>query len=184
MRAISVASVALLGACALSACVPASAAIDDVTPFEFSVLPSTVPPGGEVVLRVDRNDGKCKGRVTVSSPVFDTVTIPRRESWAKTTVDRDAKPGAVYRVTFTCDDRTGTTDLTIEGRHEPTHKPWPGDGGHDQRSDYPDKGVHAGEGGSLGGFDLGEIGLGAALVAGSVGAAYHLARRRGGANGG
>ncbi|MFF3876796.1 hypothetical protein [Streptomyces sp. NPDC001978] len=40
--------------------------------------------------------------------------------------------------------------------------------------------VQAGEGGSLAGFDLREIGLGAALVAGSVGAAYRFACGRGG----
>jgi hypothetical protein len=38
--------------------------------------------------------------------------------------------------------------------------------------------VHAGEGGTLAGFDLKEIGLGAALIAGSLGVAYHFSRRR------
>ncbi|MEG3627957.1 hypothetical protein [Streptomyces poriticola] len=214
MRAIPVASVTLLGACALSACVPANAAIDGITPFGFSVLPSTVEPGGEVTLRVDRHDGECKGPATVSSPVFDTVTIPRRQSWAQTEVDRDARPGAVYKVTFRCDGATGTTDLTITGHHGQSSKSWQdhdgkdehdGQGGRDGRDDYtgrdghdgqaeydghgrhdggdghrdyPQKGVHAGEGGSFGDFDLGEIGLGAALVAGAVGTAYHLSRRR------
>jgi hypothetical protein len=43
--------------------------------------------------------------------------------------------------------------------------------------------VHAGEGGTVAGFDLKEIGLGAALIAGSVGAAYHFSRRRTGEDG-
>ncbi|WP_406432726.1 hypothetical protein OHB00_08080 [Streptomyces sp. NBC_00631] len=44
----------------------------------------------------------------------------------------------------------------------------------------PGHGVQAGEGGSLGGFDLQEIGLGAALVVGSVGTAYRRSRRHAG----
>ncbi|MEU7057301.1 hypothetical protein [Streptomyces sp. NPDC046197] len=39
-------------------------------------------------------------------------------------------------------------------------------------------GVRAGEGGTIAGFDLKEIGMGTALIAGSVGAAYYLSRRR------
>ncbi|MFF8594319.1 hypothetical protein ACF061_23280 [Streptomyces sp. NPDC015220] len=39
-------------------------------------------------------------------------------------------------------------------------------------------GVRAGEGGTVAGFDLGRIGLGTALVGGSAGTAYYLARRR------
>ena len=45
------------------------------------------------------------------------------------------------------------------------------------------RGVHAGEGGSIAGFDLKELGIGAALIAGSVGAAYHFSRRRTGEDG-
>ncbi|PZT71131.1 hypothetical protein DN402_02395 [Streptomyces sp. SW4] len=188
MRAIPVASVALLGACALSACVPANAAMDNVTPFGFSVLPSTVAPGGEVTLRVDR-DGGCKGPATVTSPVFDRVTIPPRQTSAKAVVDWDARPGAVYQVSFTCDGATGTTSLTIAGGRpspSPTHSP--ADPTHhphhpDDHHKHPQKGVHAGEGGSVAGFDLGNIGLGAALIAGAVGAAYHFSRRRDGEEG-
>ncbi|MEV7792067.1 hypothetical protein AB0O68_08825 [Streptomyces sp. NPDC087512] len=167
MRAIPVASTALLGVAALSACVPAGAA-GGTAPFGFSVHPATVAPGGEVTLRVDRYDGACRGRVTVSSPVFDTVTIPRGQASAEARVDRDARPGAVYRVAFTCDGKTGTTRLAIAGGHG--HHPGP----------VPPKGVHAGAGGSVAGLDLKEIGLGLALVAGSVGAAYHFSRRRSG----
>ncbi|WP_217552872.1 MSCRAMM family adhesin SdrC [Streptomyces sp. GbtcB6] len=47
----------------------------------------------------------------------------------------------------------------------------------------PGRGVQAGEGGSIGGFDVREIGLGAALVVGSVGTAYRLSRRRAGEDG-
>ncbi|MEU3660566.1 hypothetical protein AB0E77_12540 [Streptomyces sp. NPDC032940] len=171
MRAIPVASAALLGVAALSSCVPAGAAVGGHTPFGFSVRPSTVPPGGEVTLRVDRSDGACRGRVRVASPVFDTVVIPRTQDSARTRVDRDARPGAVYEVSFTCDGRSGTAELTIAGGQ--SHRP----------GTVPPKGVHAGEGGSVAGFDLKETGLGVALIAGSVGVAYHLSRRRSGEEG-
>ncbi|MFJ9348527.1 hypothetical protein [Streptomyces sp. NPDC101237] len=47
----------------------------------------------------------------------------------------------------------------------------------------PDRGVRAGAGGSVDGFDVREIGLGALLVTASVGTAYRIARRRAGEDG-
>ncbi|SEF15734.1 hypothetical protein [Streptomyces sp. Ag109_O5-10] len=44
----------------------------------------------------------------------------------------------------------------------------------------PGRGVQAGEGGSIGGFDLGEIGFGVALVVMSIGTAYRRSRRHAG----
>ncbi|MFR9799685.1 hypothetical protein ACL02U_27890 [Streptomyces sp. MS06] len=169
MRAIRVASAALLGVGALSLAAPAAVATSDhdVTPFGFSVEPSTIAAGGQVRLRLERDDGGCKGAATVTSGVFDTVTIPRHRSTATARVDRDARPGAVYEVTFTCDRVSGSTPLTIAGGHSTELTPVP-------------RGVHAGQGGSVAGFDLGRIGLGAALVTASVGAAYRLVRRRSG----
>jgi len=171
MRAIRVASAALLGVTALTLTAPAALAKgdNDITPFGFSVLPSTIAAGGQVTLRIDRNDGGCKGPATVTSAVFDTVTIHPSHSQATAVVDWDAKPGAMYQVTFTCDNVSGSTELTIAGGR-PTSHPVP--------QPFPPGGVHAGEGGSIAGFDLKEIGLGAALIAGSIGAAYHLSRRR------
>ncbi|MEV0170449.1 hypothetical protein AB0I00_04885 [Streptomyces sp. NPDC050803] len=177
MRAIRVASAALLGVTALTFTAPAALAKgdDNITPFGFSVLPSTIAAGGQVTLRLDRDNGGCKGSATVTSAVFDTITIPSHSSQATAVVDWDAKPGAMYRVTFACDGISGSTSLTIAGGR-PTHQPVP--------QPFPPGGVHAGEGGSSAGFDLKEIGLGAALIAGSVGAAYHLSRRRTGEDGG
>ncbi|MFD4259589.1 hypothetical protein ACFWR9_18670 [Streptomyces sp. NPDC058534] len=174
MRAIPVASVALLGVAALSACVPAGAAVGghDST-FGFTVTPATVAPGDEVTLGVGRTDAGCRGRVTATSPVFDTVTIPRDDYWATAQVHRDARRGAVYQVTFACMNRTGTVDLTIAGGGSHHWTPEP----------HHPKGVHAGEGGSVAGLDVQQIGLGAALVVGSVGVAYHLSRRRSGGDG-
>ncbi|MDW4906356.1 hypothetical protein RB628_13665 [Streptomyces sp. ADMS] len=168
MRAIRVASAALLGVTALTLTAPAAhAAVTDnsVTSFGFSVVPSTIAAGGQVTLRVDN----CNDDTRVSSGVFDPVTIPKGRSSTTAKVDWDAKPGAAYRVTFTCGGESGHTDLTIAiGQpSNPTHYPLP-----------VQHGVHAGEGGSAAGFDLREIGLGAALIAGSLTVAYHFSRRR------
>lgn len=171
MRAICVASAALLGMSALASCAPAALANGDgdhyVMSNGYSVLPSTVAAGGQVALQVDRAVSGCRGSVTVSSQVFDPVTIPKGSSSAVTLVDRDARPGMTYRVTFTCGGVSAIKDLTIATAPQPVPvvpRPVP-------------HGVHAGEGGSVAGFDLQEIALGAALIAGSVGAAYRLSRR-------
>ncbi|WP_030598193.1 hypothetical protein [Streptomyces fulvoviolaceus] len=174
MRAIRVASAALLGVSALTFSAPAAVAKGDnnITPFGFSVQPSTIAAGGQVSLFLERDNGGCKGSATVTAAVFDTITIPPGKSQATAVVDWDAKPGAVYQVTFACDGVSGSTGLTIAtGR---TTNPAPVN---------PNRGVHAGEGGSFAGFDLKEIGLGAALIVGSIGAAYHLSRRRTGEDG-
>ncbi|MCT7356968.1 hypothetical protein N4P33_33230 [Streptomyces sp. 15-116A] len=148
-----------------------------VTPSRYSVEPAIVEPGDTVTLRVDRSDGACTGHVTVTSALFDTVTIPPRRSTAMTTIDRDARVGARYRVSFTCVTFTETRSLTIGG---PVSLPTPvdvepGENGHGR---HP-KGVHAGEGGAFAGAGLGTMGLGAVLVAGSLGVAYRLYRRPG-----
>ncbi|MEU1852496.1 hypothetical protein ABZ499_25300 [Streptomyces sp. NPDC019990] len=170
MRGIWAASAALLGVGALTSCVPADDAAAD-TDFGFRVAPSTAAPGDRITLRVNRN--ACQGEAAISSPVFDMVTIARWQSWATAEVDRYARPGAVYEVDFVCEKSRGTVRLTIAGggpAHLPDH---PAHHGH-----HWWKGVQAGEGGALDGFDVKEIGLGAALVAGSLGAACRSARRR------
>ncbi|MFS8197721.1 hypothetical protein ACLVWQ_03445 [Streptomyces sp. CWNU-52B] len=175
MRAIRVASAALLGMTALALAPSVAFAGDDedenhnITSFGFDVTPSTIAAGGRVTLSVNG----CKSETKVTSGVFDTVTLHKGQSRASATVDWDAKPGAVYEVTFRCGRESGHTDLTIAGGRpdDPTHNP-------------VHRGVKAGVGGTAGGFDLGEIGLGAALIAGSVGAAYHWSRRRTGEHGG
>ncbi|MEU4872115.1 hypothetical protein [Streptomyces sp. NPDC021608] len=179
MRAIRVASAALLGATALAFSASAAVASDDdghyVMSNGYSLLPSTVAPGGEVAVQVDREVSGCRSSVMVSSGVFDTVVVPRRSTSAVATVDRDARPGASYRVTFTCGGVSAVKELTISGGRPaditPAPRPVP-------------RGVHAGEGGSVAGFDLREIGVGALLIAGSMAAAYRFARRRGVEDGG
>ncbi|MEW1828708.1 hypothetical protein [Streptomyces sp. NPDC088196] len=181
MRAIRVASAALLGISALALSAPVAVAKGDgnhnITPFGFSVQPQTIAAGGQVTLQLDRDQGGCKGSATVSSGVFDTVRISPGQSSASAMVDWDARPGAVYQVTFTCDGVSGSTGLTIaSGRTNNNIQPL-------QPDRQIPRGVHAGEGGSIAGFDLKELGIGAALIAGSVGAAYHFSRRRTGEDG-
>ncbi|WP_210592104.1 hypothetical protein [Streptomyces sp. GESEQ-35] len=164
MHAIRVASAALLGATALALAAPAAHARgDEYTGFRASVAPTSIAAGGQVSLRVIG----CDQDVYVSSGVFDTVTIRRGQTSATAAVDWDAKEGAVYSVKFSCGTFWQEVDLTIAGG----------------RPSHPPRGVHAGEGGSVAGFDLQEIGLGLALIAGSVGAAYHFSRRRTGEDG-
>ncbi|EFL36417.1 lipoprotein [Streptomyces viridochromogenes DSM 40736] len=140
MRGICVATAVLLGAGALTSCVPAADAAVR-SDFGFSVDPSTVNPGGKVILRVDRN--ACRGEAAVSSPVFDVVTIAPWQSWTTAVVDWNAEPGDVYDVEFVCERTSGTARLTISGRppaDHPGHHPGP-------QGRHPTKGVHAGEGG-------------------------------------
>ncbi|WP_019985430.1 MULTISPECIES: hypothetical protein [unclassified Streptomyces] len=58
-----------------------------------------------------------------------------------------------------------------------------GRGGGGGKPEHFQHGVRAGEGGTIAGFDLKEIGMGTALIGGSVGAAYYLSRRRTGEEG-
>lgn len=173
MRAIRVASAALLAAAALTLTAPtASAAVADegegepnnnITSFGFHVTPSTVAAGGQVTLSVD----DCAGKTKVTSGVFDDAHINKGQQSVTAMVFPDAKPGAMYEVTFKCKGETGTTDLTIATGRPTSHPTAP-----------VHRGVRAGVGGSLGGLDLHEIALGGALILGTLGTAYYWTRRR------
>ncbi|MFE6159990.1 hypothetical protein ACFQ7F_13880 [Streptomyces sp. NPDC056486] len=176
MRAIRVASATLLAATALTLTAStASAAVADdndtndhnITSFGFRVTPSTIAAGGQVTLSVDG----CESEASATSGVFDDAHIPKGQQSVSAMVFPDAKPGAMYEVTFKCGEETGTTDLTIAtGRptsHPTSHPTGP-----------VHHGVKAGVGGSLGGFDLHEIALGGALIVGTLGTAYYWTRRR------
>lgn len=171
MHAIRVASAAFLGVSALTLTAPAASAApaghDDR--FEVAVSPTTIAAGGQVTLTASGCDGDTK----VSSGIFDTVKIRKHSGSATATVDWDAKQGAMYSVTFACEDGpTRTVDLTVAGgRPDPVGPP------------PVHHGVQAGTGGSAGGFDLQEIGLGGALIAGALGVAYRRSRRRPGDGG-
>ncbi|MER5306097.1 hypothetical protein [Streptomyces lasiicapitis] len=174
MRAIRVASAALLTATALTLTAPpVSAAVageENITSFGFRVTPSAIAAGGQVTLSVDG----CEHNAKVTSGVFDDVTLPKGQRTATAKVFWDAKPGAMYEVTFTCGPESGTTDLTIVGgQSNPTHHPTP----------HHTRGVKAGVGGSSDGFDAHQIALGGALIAGVLGTAYYWTRRRTGQDG-
>ncbi|MFE3329131.1 hypothetical protein [Streptomyces sp. NPDC059176] len=174
MRAIPVASAALLGAAALALTSPTATAdtaegaagAARKQPFSFAVSPSTVAPGGQVTLTVSG----CSTTATASSGVFDTITIPPGMR-GTATVDWDARRGAVYSVQFTCNGQTGTTDLTISGgTASPTAR---------STSTAAPQGVRGGVGGSLG-MNTGEVVTGAVLVVAAAGGAFYVIRRRSG----
>ncbi len=126
MRAIPAASVALLGVAALSACVPAGAAVGgSSSTFGFTVHPATVAPGGEGHAgggpRCRRLPGPRHGLVGGVRHGHHPAARVVRDGQ----VDRDARRGAVYQVTFACAKTTGTVNLTIAGHHSdhPTHEP-------------------------------------------------------------
>ncbi|MEV6655129.1 hypothetical protein [Streptomyces sp. NPDC051219] len=170
MRAIRVASAALLGLAALPLAAPTATAADDkVTSFGFSLSPSTVAPGGQVTLGVT-NCGE--PTASASSGVFDTVTIPNNGS-VRVTVDREARRGALYSVTFTCNGEAGTIDLAIAGGATSTPRPVP-------TSTATAQGVRGGVGGSVGGMNATEIAAGGALFVLAVAGTVYVVRRRAG----
>ncbi|MFI5830084.1 hypothetical protein ACIA6C_23040 [Streptomyces sp. NPDC051578] len=174
-----------LGPAGTSAAVAAEA--QPVTSFAFAITPSTVAPGGQVVLSVS---GCNSAFATSSSGVFDTVSIARGQT-ARVTVDRDARPGALYSVTFTCNGETGSADLTIAGA---TSRPTTSSTvGPPRRLPLPPTaptapaapatgsatlGVRGGLGGSVAGMDLLEFGVGAGFVLAAVAGTGYVLRRR------
>ncbi|MFD9077288.1 hypothetical protein [Streptomyces erythrochromogenes] len=154
-----------------------------VTSFGFTLTPSTVAPGGQVVLAVSACNAAYS---TASSGVFDTVSIARGQS-VRATVDRDARPGAVYSVSFTCNGETGSADLTIAGgttrpttsstrtatATAPATTPATA-----PATTTSARGVRGGLGGSVAGMDPVELGAGAGLFLAAAGATAYALRRR------
>jgi hypothetical protein len=170
MHAIRTAAAAALALTALSLTASPAAAGDDES-FRVSVTPTTIAAGGQVTLTARG----CDRQTRVSSGIFDTVVIGRGGGSVNASVDWDARPDAVYPITFQCKDGPErTVHLTVAGGRPVEPTPPPMHHGH---------GVRAGVGGSLGGLDTKSIGLGAALITGSLGTAYWLARRRTGDDG-
>jgi hypothetical protein len=139
-----------------------------VTPFGYTVSPTTVSPGGTVTLKAT---GCETPTVRVTGPVFDAVTLNAGRS-GKAKVSPDAKPGAQYDVTFDCKGQRGTAKLKISaGGARPTTPTTP----------TVPRGVEAGDGGSLSKLDVTQLLAGTALVAGAVGAGgVYAVRRRSG----
>ncbi|MGW4159836.1 hypothetical protein [Streptomyces sp. NPDC004788] len=139
----------------------------NITSFGFSVAPRTVAPGGTVTLK---SDGCEVPTVTVTSGVFDTVTLNEGHE-GTATVDLDAKAGTQYEITFDCKGERGTTTLTIaaDGHQDGAHET----GAHETGAR---KGVKAGFGAA--GVGTAEMVTGGVLIVGALGAAVVLMRRR------
>ncbi|MER7827272.1 hypothetical protein ABTX85_32455 [Streptomyces sp. NPDC096097] len=173
-------AVLALGAFGMSAAT-ASEARPTITSFGFTLTPSTVAPGGQTVLAVSRCNA---AYATASSGVFDTVSIARGQT-VRVTVDRDARRGAVYSVSFTCNGETGSADLTIAGGNTAptTSSTRTGTGTSTGTTLFPTPssalGVRGGLGGSIAGMDPLELGAGAGLFLAAAGGAVFALRRRG-----
>lgn len=183
MGAIRTSATALLSAGATGAVLalgvigaPATVAAEarQVTSFGFAITPSTVAPGGQTVLSVT---GCNAAYATASSGVFDTVSIARGQT-VRVTVDRDARRGAVYSVSFTCNGETGSADLTIAGG---TTRPTTSSTRTATANTVVTtsaRGVQGGIGGSVAGMDPVEFGAGVGLfLAAAAGTAYTVRRR-------
>ncbi|MFF5970602.1 hypothetical protein ACFY7C_03645 [Streptomyces sp. NPDC012769] len=182
MRAIRAASTALLGAASLALAAPLAVAVDGApaphpqaarakAPGDFVVSPAVVAPGGRVTLSAPG----CASTATASAGIFDTVTIAPGSA-ATATVDFDAKPGAVYTVSFNCTGGVqGTVDLTIRGLPTPTPTPTP-----TASSTLlpPPRGVQGGLGGSIGSPGAWTIAAGGTMVLAAAGGAVFVIRRR------
>ncbi|MEV6578983.1 hypothetical protein AB0M92_12590 [Streptomyces sp. NPDC051582] len=168
------ATCAVLALGALGAPSATAAEAQPITSFGFAITPSTVAPGGQTVLSVT---GCNAAYATVSSGVFDTVSIARGQT-SRVTVDRDARRGAVYSVSFTCNGETGSADLTITGG---TTKPTTSSTSTSTAaaaSRGASLGVRGGLGGSVAGMDPRELGAGAALFLAAAGGTAYVLRRR------
>ncbi|MFJ8927242.1 hypothetical protein ACIRLA_11765 [Streptomyces sp. NPDC102364] len=163
MHAIRAASAAALSLAALSLAAMPVAAND--SSFNVTVTPSTIAAGGRVTLQASGCDEPRD--ITVAEGSLRHVSFSGSGS-GNADVDWDASQGAVRSVTFHCaqPEADDTVSLTIAGgRPDSSPSPVP-------------QGVKAGIGGSAGGLDLQEVALGGALIAGALGAAYVVARRR------
>ncbi|WP_369147496.1 hypothetical protein [Streptomyces sp. R44] len=179
MRAIRAASAALLSAVAVVSVAPLALAGDgnnNITSFGFSVTPATIAPGGTVTLT---SEGCEVPSVTVTSTVFETVTLNEGRP-GTATVDVDAKAGAQYEITFDCKGERGTAPLTITPGGDTG-----GTTGHDTATHTgAHKGVKAGygtaaaSGADTDGLGTTEVVTGVLLIAGALGAAVVLTRRR------
>ncbi|MFF2852198.1 hypothetical protein ACFVT5_38680 [Streptomyces sp. NPDC058001] len=132
MRAIVRASGAAVAAVAWVAVTAPAASADDES-WQVGVEPATVRPGDTVTLT---SRGCQVPEVTVDSGVFDHAELNEgRET--RTRVSPDAKPAARHEVTFTCDGRSKTVQVTIadDGRGQVGKGPESADHRPDQQKD-------------------------------------------------
>lgn len=197
-RTIGTASAAVAGAAALILGAGAPAFAGDEAEYDYSVSPEAIEPGGEVTIRTA---GCQVPTVTVSSGVFETVTLDEGESKSARIFD-DVKPEAEYEITFDCDGVIRSLPLMIkpgkpgkpgkpENPGKPPHsaeppEPWepsrpehPEQRPHEPHEDGAHKGVKAGIGGSTdGGPNTAGLAVGAAVIAVALVGGVRLARNR------
>ncbi|GHH71493.1 hypothetical protein GCM10018793_06740 [Streptomyces sulfonofaciens] len=149
-----------------SGAVPPTVADREDGRFLPGLNPPLVAAGGVVTLSARG----CPGDTTVSSDAFGVVTLHAHSGPGTATVHRGARAGTGYRVVFACADGTALSrELTVAGGHGG------GEGGAVRHA------ARTGATGALGGFDLQEIGVGAALLGAALVLAYRRARRHGAA---
>lgn len=162
MHAIRAASAAAISLAALSLAATPVAAND--SSFNVTVTPSTIAAGGRVTLQASGCDDP-HGIIVEEEDILRHVSFSENGS-GNADVDWNAQQGAVRSVTFLCGKKPDTVTVTIAtGRPDSSPSPVP-------------QGVKAGIGGSAGGLDVQEVALGGALIAGALGTAYVVARRR------
>ncbi|MFF2410743.1 hypothetical protein [Streptomyces sp. NPDC058092] len=171
MRAIGVAPVALLGAAVLALTAPAATAWAETSggassATGYTVTPSVIAPGSQVGLAARG----CSTTATAGSGVFDTVTIPRGGT-AAATVDRDARPGAVYQVTFICNTSPGVTAKVGLTVGTPSAAPT-------ASAPVAPAGVRGGLGGDIGRVNAAEIAAGTALAVVTATGTIYVVRQR------
>ncbi|RKN38547.1 hypothetical protein [Streptomyces hoynatensis] len=169
-------SVTVLGAGGPAAAAPTAEARqpEQSVSFGFSVSPSSVRPGGAVVLTVTG----CTGHEAFAeSAVFDRVGLgtPGPTQSARTTVDADARVGAQYGVTFTCGSETASATLTIVSA---TQSPTPTRTATASSTTLPTRGAQAGAGGAQPESHGALLLAGAGLTAGAAATTLLLLRRR------
>ncbi|MFF1837654.1 hypothetical protein ACFVXE_26110 [Streptomyces sp. NPDC058231] len=165
MRAVRIASVALLGAVALALTAPAA------TPYASprgsttgpAVTPSVIAPGGQVTLTAQG----CSRAAAARSDVFDSVDIPPGGSVTATVAD-DAVGGSVHEVTFICNSSPtarAKVALTIATTAPAAGSPAP-------------EAVQGGLGNGIAGLNTAEAAGGAALLVVAAARAVFVTRRR------
>ncbi|GAA1915353.1 hypothetical protein [Streptantibioticus ferralitis] len=163
------AAVALTAVAAVGLTAPAALA---------SVSPNPASPGQTVHMSDDRKCEMSKG-ATASSPLFGEVALSAGADRmvAGLTTPPTAKPGR-YPVTIRCGYGGLTISSTMTVRAPQPDAAQPAASARAGTGPKPTKGVRAGSGGGVGGWDAPQVAGGAALLALAASGALVLVRRR------
>ncbi|NEB76014.1 hypothetical protein G3I40_12390 [Streptomyces sp. SID14478] len=159
---------ALTTASALTIALPSAYAGDQPS---FSASPNPAKPGDSVILSVS---GGCDAdSATASSDAFDgdvTLSTGSARVYTGTAKVSSTVQAGSYNVDVDCDGGTSTYSFTVSGAVVPTPMPT-------MPNPLPNRGVHAGVGGSQGGMDPAYIAGGVGLVSAAGGYAWLRSRR-------